>query len=80
MPFNQISDDVELMDALKNEIRFEELMKSLDRLVFNPGEITDDEINAPLADIDPDVNFFNEVYSWSISSCNYYDENNFNNA
>ena len=51
------------MDALKNEIRFEELMKSLDRLVFNPGEITDDEINAPLADIDPDVNFFNEIYS-----------------
>ena len=67
---NKISDDVEFMNALKNEIWVQELVKSVDRLLFNPSEITDDEINAPLADIDPDVNFFNEIYSGLIALCN----------
>ena len=77
LPFNQISDDVEFMNALKNEIIFHELVKSVERLFFNPpGEITDNEISAPLADIDQGVNFSDEIYSGSISSCYYYDEDN----
>ena len=60
LPFNQILDDVEFVNALKNEIRFQELAKSVNRLpLFHPSEITDDGIDAPIADIDPDENFFN---------------------
>ena len=47
-------------------------IESLSELLFNPFETTTDESYSPLNDIDPDIQFFNDLDYHMSLNCNYY--------
>ena len=54
------------------------LIDELSELVFHPFELNDDN-NSPWFDIDPDLNFYNQI-DHAVSNCNYYMEDMFNES
>lgn len=78
LPFINILDDNDYIKALSE---FDSDMKlrlpELENLVFHPFQ--DDNTNQNFTDdIDPDVNYYNEIISMNVHDCNYYLENTFN--
>ena len=49
-------------------------IESLSDLLFNPFELNSDDHYSPLIDIDPDMNYYNEIDSHIALNCNYYFE------
>ena len=45
---------------------------------LTPFSISEKDFEFPLDDIDPDINFYNELMFQSISMCKYYSEESFN--
>ena len=79
-PYNHIEDDDMFVSDI-NHLCFNE--KNLDLIserIFNPFELNTDKYYAPLCDIDPDINFFNEIDYHLVSQCNYFMENHFISA
>ena len=79
-PYNNIEDDDLLVFDI-NHLCFNR--KNLDLIserIFDPFEMNTDKYYAPLCDIDPDINFFNEIDNHLVSPCNYFMENHFISA
>ena len=78
-PFNHISDEFEFIEELSQfKINTPRLsISDLNRLVFNPLEIIDDEKNSCLFDSDPDLQYFNQLSNNALN-CDYFFEDNFN--
>ena len=73
-PFNYVQDDNDLMKNLRDyfgtEINFD----------FNPFDFGDINLYMPLTEIDPDLQFFNDMANLQnhIGNCKYYIEESFN--
>ena len=79
-PFNHIEDDELFVSDINN---FDFSLNNFDSIsarIFNPFELNTDRYYSPLCDIDPDINFYNEIDYHLVSQCNYYMENHFTNA
>ena len=79
-PYNHLSE--EYFDAAITEscegrplVSFEILKNQ--ELIFSPFDFNDNS-NSPLHDIDPDIQFYNDLYSDSLQPCDYYLEEIFN--
>ena len=58
LPYNHIDDQSEFLAAVTNvDVR----MLCISDEMFQPFELNDSEIDSQLYDIDPDVNYFNEI-------------------
>ena len=72
LPFVNIIEDSDFYEALilkdHSEINWDRLY---DRL-FNPFTLTDDMVNDPLSDLDPDQNFYSDMATHTQSLCKYY--------
>ena len=78
-PFCHISDDDNFKEALL-ELSSTNLtisLKDLESQVFNVFETNDDESLFPMVDIDPDLQYFNNVVNSCNIKCNYYLEDLF---
>ena len=80
-PFNGIDDDCEFLETLAEFQQWDSLIP-FDILVaqnkiFSPFELNED-LNLPLFDSDPDIQFYNNQCNNSLYSCNYYLEDSFN--
>ena len=76
-PLNTIEEDDILICELNGIDIDEYTIDSLSSRLFNPFQLNDKDYYTPLSQIDPDVNFFNNVNSHLGLSCNYYLENSF---
>ena len=81
-PFNQTEEDEEFLEFL-SELQENDLLIPLNILIdqnksFTPFELNED-LNLPLIDSDPDVQFYNNQCNNSLHSCDYYLEDSFNN-
>ena len=81
LPFNGIHDDNEFHQAISeswlscNQFSFEQIAS----MQFNPFETNDDQEIFPWHDIDPDLQYYNEMtHLENVSNCNYYVEDSFN--
>ena len=52
-------------------------IEQLSELIFNPFELNMDDHYSPLYDVDPDMNYYNELDSHIGLNCNYYFDNSF---
>ena len=71
-PFNCIDDDCEYLQALSSKDHFELKWDTLYDKLFNPLSISDNDMELPLDDIDPDLNFYNDLVYQSASLCKYF--------
>ena len=72
-PFNHIEHD----DVFVSEVNIGSCTRSVETLsdlLFNPFELNSDDHYSPLIDIDPDMNYYNEIDSHIALNCNYYFE------
>ena len=79
-PFNHVEDDELFISDINH---FDISLKTLDSIsecIFNPFELNTDKYYSPLCDIDPDINFYNEIDYHLVSHCNYYMDNHFTSA
>jgi hypothetical protein len=79
-PFVHIVDDnlyFKLIADLQTQC-YDLSFEKLNSLVFNPFEINDTNEIFPLTDIDPDLNYFNNLEGFS-THCSYYLSDKFNN-
>ena len=80
-PFNGIDDECEFLETLAEFQQWDSLIP-FDILVaqnkiFSPFELNED-LNLPLIDSDPDIQFYNNQCNDSLYLCNYYLEDSFN--
>ena len=80
-PFNQTEEDEEFLEFL-SELQENDPLIPLNILIdqnkiFTPFELNED-LNLPLIDSDPDVQFYSQCNN-SLHSCDYYLEDSFNN-
>ena len=73
-PFNHIEHDDVFVSEVNNIGSCTRSIESLSDLLFNPFELNSDDHYSPLIDIDPDVNYYNEIDSHIALNCNYYFE------
>ena len=74
LPYNHIDDQSEFLAAVTNvDVR----MLCISDKIFQPFELNDSEIDSQLYDIDPDVNYFNEINFHTTNRCKYYLEDTF---
>ena len=78
-PFSEV-DDSEFIHIAKDIYNVNAIpISELNDKIFNPFEYNDTFIDRPLVDVDPDINYFNNVAAVSnVTSCNYYTEDMFN--
>ena len=81
-PFNGVDDDSEFLETLAGFQQWDSLI-SFDILVaqnkiFCPFELNED-LNLPLFDSDPDIQFYNNQCNSSLYSSNYHSEDSFDN-
>lgn len=79
-PFNHLTDNFEFQSAI-TENNGHLVDMNLSNLVFNPLELNEDERfhQGPLADSDPDLQYYNDATSiGSISHCDYHLAHSFN--
>ena len=76
-PLNTIEDDDIFLCELNGIDIDDYTIDSLSCRLFNPFQLNDKDYYTPLSQIDPDVNFYNNVNSHLGLSCNYYLENTF---
>ena len=79
LPFNNIEDDIQYVQTLSDKDHFDKRWDSLYDRLFNPFSLKEDELEMPLDDVDPDLNFYNDLAYHSASLCKYYSEDHFNN-
>ena len=80
-PFNHFDDDNDFESAIA-ENSCNKCALTLDRLnsqnkIFIPFELNNDE-TSPLMDVDPDLQYYNDIANMNHSSCNYHLEDTFN--
>ena len=79
-PFNHYAEDDLFLSCL-SEMWFKHgnfPFSHLQNIVFNPFELNDSDTSSPLFDIDPDIQYFNEVTSLNnFTQCDYYVEDTF---
>ena len=73
-PFNHIEHDDVFVSEVNNIGSCTRSIESLSHLLFNPFELNSDDHYSPLFDIDPDMNYYNEIDSHIALNCNYYFE------
>ena len=76
-PLNTIEDDDMFLCELNGIDINDYTIDSLSCRLFNHFQLNDKDYYTPLSQIDPDVNFYNNVDSHLGLSCNYYPENTF---
>ena len=76
-PLNTIEDDDIFLCELNGIDIDDYTIDSLSCRLFNPFQLNDKDYYTPLSQIDPDVNFYNNVNSHLGLNCNYYLENTF---
>ena len=77
-PFNNISDDGEFLECLLTYYNSKcPIPLPDDDMIFQPFELDSDLRNRPHEDIDPDINFYNEITYNVGLSCKYYSEDTF---
>lgn len=78
LPFTNIEDETEYYATITcNQDRF--TIDVLENMLFDPFESNDDTNIRPWTDIDPDLQFFNDMTFIDPSiTCNYYTQENFN--
>ena len=79
-PFNKIEEEGEFLATMLGMDNLRILANVLEDKIFQPFEVNDQDHALPGHDIDPDINFYNEMYSSSGGHCNYYSEDTFRNA
>lgn len=77
-PFNHYDEDDEFIRTLRectsdHDISFADLQNK----IFNPFDLNEN-VNSPLYDTDPDIQYYNEISHSSSLSCDYYMEDTFN--
>jgi hypothetical protein len=79
IPFNHFDENCDFLNCVLEMQTAEANLsfKSLDDRLFNPFEINDDEKILPLVDLDPDLNYFNNIDGCSMN-CNYHTISSFN--
>ena len=81
LPFNRIEDDDSYMEVIYD---LQEANESIpfDVLLSNDNMFCQFELNEdfdlPLAESDPDIQYYNSQYNSSLKSCDYYLEDSFN--
>ena len=78
LPFNHVIDDLEFRDNINTFFCHMKvsLYQKIENMIFNPFEINDADNELPLDNLDPDLNYFNEVSNLTdVSNCKYYFEN-----
>ena len=75
LPLNTIKDDDIFLCELNGVDIDDYTIDSLCCRLFNPFQLNDKDYYTPLSQIDPDVNFYNNVNSHLGLNCNYYLEN-----
>ena len=78
LPFLNIVDDSEFIDALSLKDHFESNWDNLYDRLFNPFTLSDEMPNDPLGDVDSDQNFYSDMALYSQHLCKYYSEKTFN--
>lgn len=78
LPFIHIEDDSHFLSAIYEEDHFDIQWDDINRKIFNPLSLRNNDQNLPLDDIDPDDNFYNDVSCYSSSICKYYFQEGFN--
>ena len=76
-PLNSIEEDDILLCELNGISIDEHTIGSLVECLFNLFQLNDKDYYTPLSEIDPDVNFYNNINSHLGLNCNYYLENSF---
>jgi len=74
LPFVQIDDDDEYDSCIRQEYGEDDVF--INDAIFNPFDISED-VDSPLYDIDPDVNYFQQVGLTNNIDCKYYMERSF---
>ena len=72
-PYDHIDDEMCLLEVNGIDVGTRTI-ESLSELLFNPFETNTDESYSPLNDIDPDIQFFNDLDYHMSLNCNYYFE------
>ena len=75
-PFNLIENDKLFLAEINNYDLKNRIVEISDAL-FQPFEINSDDVYSPIHEIDPDINFYNEIDFHIGSTCNYYMEDAF---
>ena len=80
LPFNHFIDDDKFHNAISDQHdRFALNMKRLENVIFDPFEINDENMDNPLLQSDPDLQYYNDVtYIEQAKNCDYYIEETFN--
>ena len=80
IPFIHIEDEYEFLESIEalEGSKFQNIVQN--DLVYQPfQDISEYDENNPLMNIDPDTNYFNEIWPLlNASKCDYYRENSFN--
>ena len=79
LPFNHYDNEFDFLTSI-SELWYDYArpsLEDLDKLIFIPFDLNDDQTQLPISDIDPDVNFYNHVNCESQLRCNYYLEDKF---
>ena len=81
-PFNMIDDDEEFISTLSeswtsDKISYDTLKQQ--HKLFTPFDLNECE-NAPLYDIDPDIQYYSNICNASLHKCDYFLEDGFNKS
>ena len=71
-PFNHIEHAEVFVSEVNNIGSYTRSIESLFDFLFNPFELNSDDHYSPLMDIDPDMNYYNEIDYHIALNSNYY--------
>ena len=77
LPFNHNENEDVFMCDINCIDTCSRTIEQLSELIFNPFELNMDDHYSPLYDVDPDMNYYNELDSHIGLNCNYYFDNSF---
>ena len=72
LPFNHNENEDVFMCDINCIETCSRTIEQLSELIFNPFELNMDDHYSPLYDVDPDMNYYNELDSHIGLNCNYY--------
>ena len=77
-PFNCIEHENEFLNIITNSGGNHSFtLEELDEKIFCPFNFTEQDTSSPLSDNDPDLNYYNQFSSGSLSNSSYFSENTF---
>ena len=71
-PFTDIENITSFNEAVNNPINLIIDIETLDTMIYDPFDTTDNERDGALSDIDPDQNYLREINGKAIADCKYY--------